>query len=106
MTVKEAIQLFQFHQRSSVRQRTINSHSYHLQRFRSQCGERQLESFTPGELFTFLENLSQNHAKSTRRLRYAQIKSFFSFIIEKCGLKACSRMTAFSRSGTRLHALW
>jgi len=86
MTAKEAVNLFQCHQRSSVRQRTINSYAYPLQRFRSQYGERQLESFTPDELFTFLENLTQQHARSTRRLRYAQIKSLFTFIIQKCGL--------------------
>jgi integrase len=86
MTVKEAINLFQCHQRSNVKQKTINSYAYPLQRFRIQYGERPLESFTPDELFTFLENLNRNHAKSTRRLRYAQIKSFFTFIIEKGGL--------------------
>jgi integrase len=86
MTVKEAIQLFQCHQRSNVRERTLNSYAYPLQRFRSQYGERQLESVTPDELFTFLENLTQCHARSTRRLRYAQIKSFFTFIMETCGL--------------------
>ncbi len=86
MTVKEAITLYQCHQRSNVKERTIKSYAYPLQRFRAQYGERQLESFTPDELFTFLENLSQHCARSTRRLRYAQIKSFFTFIIEKCGL--------------------
>ncbi|MGD0238311.1 MAG: site-specific integrase [Syntrophorhabdales bacterium] len=86
MTVKEAINLFQCHQRSNVKQRTMQSYAYPLQRFRIQYGERFLESFTPDELFTFLENLTQHHAKSTRRLRYAQIKAFFTFIIEKCGL--------------------
>ncbi len=86
MTVKEAISLYQCHQRSSVRERTMNSYSYPLWRFRGQYGERQLESLTPDELFTFLENLTQQHARSTRRLRYAQIKSLFTFIIEKCGL--------------------
>src|SRR5512139_2649987 len=86
MTVKEAITLYQCHQRSNVRERTLKSYAYPLQRFRTQCGERQLESFSPDELFTFLENLTQHHARSTRRLRYAQIKSFFTFIIEKCGL--------------------
>jgi integrase/recombinase XerD len=86
MTVTEAINLFQCHQRSNAKQRTMDSYAHLLERFRTQYGERPFESFTPDELFTFLENLSQNHAKSTRRLRYAQIKSFFSFIIEKCGL--------------------
>jgi integrase len=86
MTVKEAINLFQCHQRSNVKPRTMQSYAYPLQRFRIQYGERFLESFTPDELFTFLENLTQHHARSTRRLRYAQIKSFFTFIIEKCGL--------------------
>ena len=68
MTVKEAMNLFQCHQRSNVRQRTINSYAYPLQRVRAQYGERPLESFTPDELFTFLENLNRNHARSTRRL--------------------------------------
>jgi integrase/recombinase XerD len=86
MTVKEAINLFRYHQRSNVKRRTIDSYAYLLKRFLVLYGERPLESPTPDELFAFLENLSSNHAKSTRRLRYAQMKSFFTFIIDKCGL--------------------
>jgi integrase len=37
-------------------------------------------------IFQFLENLTRNQAKSTRRLRYAQIKAFYNFIIEKCAI--------------------
>jgi site-specific recombinase XerD len=81
MTVKEPLNLFQRHQRSNVKRRTINSYAYLLHRFHTRYGERQRESFTPDELFTFLGNLSQHHAGSTRRLRYAQIKSFFTFLV-------------------------
>jgi len=86
MTVKEAISLFQFHQKANVKQRTMDSYAHLLEKFRIRYGERPLESFTPDEIFTFLENLSPIHARSTRRLRYAQMKAFFTFIIDKCDL--------------------
>ncbi len=41
---------------------------------------------SPDEIFHFLETLSGNLSKATRRLRYAQMKAFYNFIIDRCSL--------------------
>jgi len=86
MTVKEAITLFGCHQRSDLRARTVRSYQPLLQRFQVQFGERSFNSIGSDEIFQFLETLVENHSKSTRRLRYAQLKAFFNFLIDKCNL--------------------
>ncbi len=86
MTLKEAITLFGYHQRSNVRTRTIQSYQSLLQRFEAQFGERSFDSIGSDEIFQFLETLTGNHSRSTRRLRYAQLKAFFNFLIDKCNL--------------------
>jgi len=86
MTVKEAITLFGCHQRSNLRARTVRSYQPLLQRFQIQFGERSFDSIGSDEIFQFLETLAEDHSKSTRRLRYAQLKAFFNFLIDKCNL--------------------
>ena len=86
MTVRDAITLFGYHQRSNLRARTIRSYQPLLQRFEVQFGERSFDSIGSDEIFQFLETLAENHSKSTRRLRYAQLKAFFNFLIDKCNL--------------------
>lgn len=86
MTIKEAITLLKNHQRSSLKQRTQQSYNYLLHRFETQFGDRLLESIGPEEIYKFLEALTEQSSKSTRRLRYAQIKAFYNLIIENCCL--------------------
>ncbi|VAX33583.1 hypothetical protein MNBD_NITROSPIRAE01-558, partial [hydrothermal vent metagenome] len=49
--------------------------------------ECKFESIKPESLYHFLEFLTEGLAKATRRLRYAQLKAFYNFIIETCGLE-------------------
>jgi site-specific recombinase XerD len=86
MKVKEAITLFQYYQRSSYKKRTIASYLYLLKKFESLYGERPFDSIEADEIYHFLETLTQDHAKSSRRLRYAQLKAFYNFIITRCSL--------------------
>jgi integrase len=86
MTLKEAITLFGYHQRSNLRARTVRSYQPLLQRFKSEFGEQSFDSIGSDEIFQFLETFTGNHSRSTRRLRYAQLKAFFNFLIEKCNL--------------------
>ena len=86
MTLKEAITLFGYHQRSNLRARTVQSYQPLLQRFEVQFGERSFDSIGSDEIFQFLETLTGNHSRSTRRLRYAQLKALFNFLIDKCNL--------------------
>ena len=85
MNVKEAITLFRYYQQSHHRKRTIDSYQTLLSVFEQTYGNRSLESLQPDEMYQFLESISARSAKSTRRLRYAQLKAFFNFIIiDKC----------------------
>jgi integrase len=43
-----------------------------------------LDSLQSDAIYQFLEHFTERAAKATRRLRYAQLKAFFNFIIDKC----------------------
>ena len=86
MTTKEAVTLFKNHQRSGLKQRTQQSYNYLLHRFETLFGDRPVESIGPEEIYQFLEALTEQSSKSTRRLRYAQIKAFYNLMIENCCL--------------------
>ncbi|MCK5346652.1 MAG: site-specific integrase [Candidatus Heimdallarchaeota archaeon] len=86
MFLKEATNIFRTHQKSNNKKRTQESYNFLLKHFEVSFADRQLGSIGPDEIFHFLENLTGGATKSTRRLRYAQLKSFFNFIIDKCDL--------------------
>ena len=86
MTLKEAITLFSYHQRSNLKARTVRSYQPLLQRFQAEFGERSFDSIGSDEIFQFLEMVTGDRAKSTRRLRYAQLKALFNFLNDKCNL--------------------
>jgi len=86
MKVKEAISLFRYDQKNNLKQRTINSYKYLLHRFETIYAERSIDSISPDEILQLLEDLTLNDAKSTRRLRYSQIKTLFNFVIDECNL--------------------
>jgi len=86
MTTKEAMRLFNNYLQSNHKQRTIDSYDYLLSRFERIYAERDLDSIGPDEIYTFLESQTHDLAKSTRRLRYAQLKAFYNFIIDRCSL--------------------
>jgi integrase/recombinase XerD len=66
--------------------RTIGSYTLLLDRFNAIHAEKALDEISPDEIFHFLEDQTRNLAKSTRRLRYAQLKAFYNFIIDRCSL--------------------
>ena len=86
MTTKEAITLFKYYLQSNHKTRTIESYTLLLDRFNAIHAEKLLEDVSPDEIFHFLEDMTRSMAKSTRRLRYAQLKAFYNFIIDRCSL--------------------
>lgn len=86
MNVREALEIFRYHQKSNHKKRTIESYNYVLEKFASSYADRQIVSIGSDEVYQFLENLTGSQSKSTRRLRYAQIKTFFNFAIDKFNL--------------------
>jgi site-specific recombinase XerD len=86
MTTKEAITLFKYYIQANHKRRTIESYTLLLDRFNVIHAERPLKDISPDEIFHFLESVTQKLSKSTRRLRYAQLKAFCNFIIDRCSL--------------------
>jgi len=86
MNTKDAITLFKYYLESSHKRRTIESYTLLLDRFNVIHAEKPLENISPDEIFHFLESVTQKLSKSTRRLRYAQMKAFYNFIIDRCSL--------------------
>ncbi len=86
MTTREATTLFRKHRRSNLKQITNQSYDYLLHRFEVLFADRLVESIGADEIYQFLEALTEHSAKSTRRLRYAQIKAFYNLIIDNYNL--------------------
>ena len=86
MKIEEAITLFGYHQRSNQKTRTIQSYRPLLQRIEDRLAGRSFDSIGSEEIYHLLESLTKDHSKSTRRLRYAQMKAFYNFLIEKSDL--------------------
>ena len=86
MFPKHNLRLFNNSLQSNHKQWTIDSYDYLLSRFERIYAERDLDSIGTDEIYTFLESQTHDLAKSTRRLRYAQLKAFYNFIIDRCSL--------------------
>ncbi len=86
MTVKEAISIFKEKRYSILKEKTKSSYNYLLRQFEDLFEERLFDSINSEDVYQFLEILTDNSDKSTRRLRYAQTKAFFNFIIEEFSL--------------------
>ena len=67
-------------------QRTQQSYNYLLHRFETLFGDRPVVSIGPEEIYQFLDGLTEQSSKSTRRLRYAQVKASYNVTIENCCL--------------------
>ena len=83
MIVKEAIKIFQISQKNIHRKRTKDSYRYILEHLENHFTDCHIEGITPDQIYQFLESLTEHAAKSTRRLRYAQLKAFFNFLINE-----------------------
>ena len=83
MTLREAIELFRDHQKNSVRSKTRESYEHTLRNLEALLGDHALDGISSQDLYQFLILLTEGRAKSTARLRYAQLKAFFNFTIER-----------------------
>src|SRR4030043_459766 len=63
MTLKEAITLFGYHQRSNLKPRTVRSYQPLLHRFETEFGERSFDSIGSDQILQFLETVTGNRSK-------------------------------------------
>lgn len=82
----EAVTIFKYYLQSNHKKRTIESYNPLIDKFETIYKQKSLEDISSDEVFQFLENVTHSLSKSTRRLRYAQIKAFYNFIIDRRSL--------------------
>ena len=87
MIVYEAINLFRNQQMPLLKPSTRYCYEIVLRKLESQLWDRPIESLQPEELAQLLEDNKVNTAQSTRYLRYAQLKAFFNFILERTDIE-------------------
>lgn len=82
MTLRTAIELFRDHQKTSVQNRTKENYAYLFRNLEALLGDKTLENISSQDLYQFLLLVTEGCARSTSRLRHAQLKAFFTFLIE------------------------
>jgi integrase/recombinase XerD len=82
MTISKAIEHFKEYQRTTVKKRTQDGYKKLLERFQSKFSDYDIESIKSEEICRFLESATEGLARSTRRLRYAQLRALFNFVID------------------------
>jgi len=88
MTVKQAIELFRSHQQVQVRQTTRDGYRYLIRNFEALFGDSPVEAISSEDIYQFLLILTEGRTKVSARLRYAQIKAFFNYLVEKRVLRS------------------
>ena len=86
MTVRDAIHIFQISQKNPHSKRITDSYRYLLKHLGNHFTDSHLKAITPDQIYQFPETLTEHMAKSTRRLRYAQVKAFFNSLINEKGI--------------------
>jgi site-specific recombinase XerD len=94
MVIQEAIKLFKEHQKGAVKKSTLKSYGKFLDRFLERFSACEVISVSADQVGKFLEETTEGLSRSTRHLRYAQIKAFFNYVIEVTGLNAKNPCTA------------
>ncbi len=82
MTIQKAIELFKDHQKSTVKKSTLKSYGKFLDKFEKRFAKHDILSVSADDISNFLEECTESLNKSTRHLRYAQIKALFNYVIE------------------------
>ena len=83
MTLREAIEALKDHQKNSARGKTRESYGHLFRNLEALLGDAALGDISSQDLYQFLLLLTEGRARATARLRYAQLKAFFNFIIER-----------------------
>lgn len=86
MNTLEGINFFRDHHVSTLKQSTQHSYNYMLTKLQKNFAMQPLNAISATDISTFLESIVGKASKSTRRLKYAQVKAFFNYVIDECAL--------------------
>jgi integrase len=86
MNTLEGISFFRDHHVSTLKLSTQHSYNYLLTKFQQSFAIQPLNTIAADDVSRFLESIVGSASKSTRRLKYAQVKAFFNYVIDECSL--------------------
>ncbi|NIS80100.1 MAG: tyrosine-type recombinase/integrase [Anaerolineales bacterium] len=81
MKASIALKIFRDYQKANLKPGTVGGYTYLLDNFEALFGEKDLKSITSEDAYHFLEIITENSSKSSKRHRYSQLKAFFNFVI-------------------------
>jgi integrase len=79
-----AMKIFKDYQKANLRKSTIVAYGYPMNLFEQFFGGKDLRSLRSEDLYHFLEMITEGNAKSTKGLRFAQLRALLNFIIMNC----------------------
>jgi integrase/recombinase XerD len=86
MNTLEGINFFKDHHVSTLKQSTQHSYNYMLSKLQQSFATQPLNAISAEDVSKFLESIAGKSSKSTQRLKYAQVKAFFNYVIDECAL--------------------
>ena len=81
MKTSAALKIFRDYQQSNLKPSTVIGYRYLIDNFEEFFGDKNLKSISSEDIFHFLEIITENNSKSTKRHRYSQLRAFFNLII-------------------------
>jgi len=81
MKASIALKIFRDYQKANLKPGTVGGYTYLLDNFEALFGEKDLKSISSEDVHHFLEIITENSSKSSKRHRYSQLKAFFNFVI-------------------------
>jgi len=87
MKVTKAVNYFLDYHKANSKKNTTRNQSFILNRFQNQFSDRELDSITSNEILSFLNQFTQGTKQTTKRIRYANLKTFFNFVISAFNFK-------------------
>ncbi len=80
MKTSNALKILRDYQKSNLKPSTVIGYRYLIDNFEAFFGDKDLKSISSDDIFHFLEIITENNSKSTKRHRYSQLKAFYNFI--------------------------
>jgi len=75
MKASIALKIFRDYQRSNLKPSTVRGYKYLTDNLEALVGEKDLRSITSEDTYHFLEIITENSSKSTKKHRYSQLKA-------------------------------
>ena len=76
MKVSQAVLYCLDYHKQNSKKNTVNNYQAIFSGFRSQFGDREVDSITPDEILSFLTQFNGRTKQTTKRLRYSLLNAF------------------------------